>query len=248
MEIFSKSNIGTRKENQDRYDSGVIPSLQAAWAVVCDGMGGAKGGSIASSIAVSYIGEQTAVLIPDLVKMNEKDLSDKLKLIVEEANRKIFDEACRNVNLTGMGTTCEFIFISNHHVHVVHVGDSRTYLVKKDEIIQLTEDHSVVQEMVKRKELTQAQAENHPNKHFITRALGIRYHVFSDVYKRRLHDDDILLICTDGLSNYVTPEEISEVFRQEKGEEAAEALVNRALLAGGSDNITVTIIYSEPVI
>ena len=221
MEIFSKSDVGlVRAQNQDDFRFGVI-APNCVWAVVCDGMGGANGGNIASATAVDYISTK----ITDLYK------SDMTK------------EQIRDPELAGMGTTCEFVFVKDTTVLVVHVGDSRTYSIRGGKIKQLTEDHSVVQEMVRRGELTYEEAQRHPNKNFITRALGIKTSVRLDYIEASFMYGDVLLICSDGLSNHVTTGEMVKICHENRGEDLVNKLIDSAKAAGGSDNITATVIY-----
>ncbi len=224
MEVFSKSDIGlVRTQNQDDFRFGVI-SPSCVWAVVCDGMGGANGGNIASATTKDQIGELMAE-------------------IVMEANKAVFELQSKDPELAGMGTTCEFVFVKDTTVHVVHVGDSRTYAIRGGKIKQLTEDHSVVQEMVRRGELTYEQAQHHPNKNFITRALGIKESLRLDYIVANFIYGDVLLICTDGLSNHVTTGDIVKICHENRGDSLINKLVDCAKADGGSDNITVTVIY-----
>ena len=155
MEVFSKSDIGlVRTQNQDDFRFGVI-SPSCVWAVVCDGMGGANGGNIASATAVEYISTKITALYK--VDMTKDQIGELMAEIVMEANKAVFELQSKDPELAGMGTTCEFVFVKDTTVHVVHVGDSRTYAIRGGKIKQLTEDHSVVQEMVRRGELTYEQ-------------------------------------------------------------------------------------------
>lgn len=163
--------------------------------------------------------------------------------IVVNANIKVFEMSMKDPELTGMGTTCEFVFVKDTTVHVVHVGDSRTYAIRGGKIKQLTEDHSVVQEMVRRGEITYEQAQNHPNKNFITRALGIKPSVRLDYIEANFIYGDVLLICTDGLSNCVTTGDMVKICHENRGEGLITKLVDKAKDGGGSDNITATVIY-----
>ena len=152
MEVFSKSDIGlVRTQNQDDFRFGVI-SPSCVWAVVCDGMGGANGGNIASATAVEYISTKITSLYK--ADMTKDQIGELMAEIVMEANKAVFELQSKDPELAGMGTTCEFVFVKDTTVHVVHVGDSRTYAIRGGKIKQLTEDHSVVQEMVRRGELT----------------------------------------------------------------------------------------------
>ena len=241
MEVFSRSDIGlVRKENQDSCSFSVISS-SCVWAVVCDGMGGAKGGKTASSTAVEFITEFLNKNYSD--KMDEEELAALLIDAVDGANSEVYKKAIDNVELTGMGTTCDLVFIRNSIVHVVHVGDSRTYSIRGGKILQITEDHSVVQEMVRRGELTYEEAQNHPNKNFITRALGIKPSVRLDYIEANFIYGDVLLICTDGLTNHVTTGDMVKICHENRGEGLITKLVDCAKDGGGSDNITVTVIY-----
>jgi len=241
LEVFSKSDVGlVRSQNQDDFRFGVI-SPSCAWAVVCDGMGGANGGNIASATAVDYISTKITDLYKD--DMTKEQIGELMAEIVVNANIKIFELACNDVSLAGMGTTCEFVFVKDTTVHVVHVGDSRTYSIRGGKIKQLTEDHSVVQEMVRRGELTYEQAQRHPNKNFITRALGIKPSVRLDYIEANFVYGDVLLICTDGLSNHVNTGQMVKICHENRGDSLINKLVDAAKKDGGSDNITATVIY-----
>lgn len=241
LEIFSRSDIGLiREENQDSCSFSVISS-SCVWAVVCDGMGGAKGGKIASSIAVEYITEYLNENYQD--SLSDDDLSSVLIEAVDGANLAVYNKSVSDVELTGMGTTCDLVFIRNSVVHVVHVGDSRTYSIRGGKILQLTEDHSVVQEMVRRGEITQEQAQNHPNKNFITRALGVNHNVHIDYIEAQFEYGDVLLLCSDGLSNCVSLSDIVKTVHENRGVLLIDTLIELAKEGGGYDNITVTVIY-----
>ena len=241
MEVFSKSDIGlVRTQNQDDFRFGVI-SPSCVWAVVCDGMGGANGGNIASATAVEYISTKITSLYK--ADMTKDQIGELMTEIVMEANKAVFELQSKDPELAGMGTTCEFVFVKDTTVHVVHVGDSRTYAIRGGKIKQLTEDHSVVQEMVRRGELTYEQAQHHPNKNFITRALGIKESLRLDYIVANFIYGDVLLICTDGLSNHVTTGDIVKICHENRGDSLINKLVDCAKADGGSDNITVTVIY-----
>ena len=241
MEVLSKSDVGLiRTQNQDDFRFGVI-SPSCVWAVVCDGMGGANGGNIASATAVDYISTK----ITDLYKrdMTKEQIGELMAEIVMQANRRIFDLASHDPELAGMGTTCEFVFVKDTTVHVVHVGDSRTYAIRGGKIKQLTEDHSVAQEVERRGELTDEEGQHHPNKNFITRALGIKTSVRLDYIEANFIYGDVLLICSDGLSNHVTTGDMVKICHENRGEDLINKLIDCAKEGGGSDNITATVIY-----
>lgn len=241
MEVFSKTDIGlVRSENQDSSAYSVISS-DCVWAVVCDGMGGVSGGKTASSTAVNYITEFIGNEYRE--DMDDEALVDMLTSAVEGANLSVYKKSMDDYELAGMGTTCDLVFVRGEVVHVVHVGDSRTYSIRGDMIMQITEDHSLVQEMVRRGELTPDQAMRHPNKNLITRALGISHDIQIDYIETEFGDGDVLLICTDGLSNYVSKNDMVRSVKDAKGELLVDTLVEIAKRHGGHDNITVTVIY-----
>lgn len=243
MNIFGKSDIGlVRQTNQDSFSVGKIDD-DIVWAVVCDGMGGASGGNVASSEAAKAIIERIKTLdISENIISNE-ELSSFMTDAVKHANTTVFEMAQNNVELSGMGTTCEFVFVINHRVHVAHVGDSRTYLIRNNRIIQITEDHSFVQEMVRQGQITQEEAEKHPNKNIITRAVGVGADVDVDYIETEFEQGDKILTCTDGLSNMVSAAEMLSIITENDGKTAVGKLVERAVSEGGYDNITVTAIY-----
>jgi len=241
LEIFSKSDVGlVRHENQDSSAFSVISS-DCVWAVICDGMGGAKGGKVASTLAVEHIAE----ILNDNYRdnMSGEEIADMMIAAVEEANLLIYRTAMEDSDLAGMGTTCDLVFIRESSVHVVHVGDSRTYSIRGGKILQLTEDHSVVQEMVRRGELTPDEAMHHPNKNFITRAIGVNHEVHIDYIEAEFAYGDVILICSDGLSNHVSRADMVKTVHENRGVMLIDTLVEIAKRNGGSDNITVTVIY-----
>lgn len=241
MEVFTKTDIGlVRNENQDSSAYSVISS-DCVWAVVCDGMGGASGGKTASSAAVNYISEYLGREYKE--DMDNEALSQMLISAVDGANLAVYKMSMEDYDLAGMGTTCDLVFVRNKTAHVVHVGDSRTYSIRDGKILQITEDHSLVQEMVRRGELTPDQAKNHPNKNLITRALGISHEVHIDYIEAEFNEGDVLLICSDGLSNFVSRADMVRTVSEFKGELMIDTLVEIAKRHGGHDNITVTVVY-----
>ena len=241
MEIFSKSDVGlVRHENQDFAAFSVISS-DCVWAVVCDGMGGANGGKVASTLTVEHIKESLDKSYRD--DMDSDAIAEMLITAVEEANTIVYRTAMEDSSLAGMGTTCDLVFVRESVVHVVHVGDSRTYSIRGGKILQLTEDHSVVQEMVRRGELTPDEAQRHPNKNFITRAVGVSREVHIDYIEAEFAYGDVILICSDGLSNHVPRADMVKTVHENRGVTLIDKLVEIAKRNGGNDNITVTVIY-----
>ncbi len=241
MEAYGRSDIGlVRSSNQDDFYFEVV-SEGCAWAVVCDGMGGANGGNVASSTAVAYIKERFSEEFS--LELSAEEVEKTMTEILIDANRVVYEKAQSTPELSGMGTTCEFVLIRNKQINVIHVGDSRTYSIRGGKLKQITEDHSVVQEMVRRGELTPEQAENHPNKNYITRALGIAPEIVIDFIQFDFAYGDVLLICTDGLSNCVSGIDIIKTVHEKRGESLVDALIERANAGGGKDNITAVVLY-----
>lgn len=243
MQIFFKTDVGlVRSCNQDSCRYGKI-SDTCAWSVVCDGMGGANGGSVASAEAVEEI---SRILCEGFsFDLTEDELRELLVSAVQSANSKVFAMSCEHDNLRGMGTTVEAALIKDGTLYVVHAGDSRVYLISKGEISQVTVDHSLVQQLVDRGQITPEEARVHPNKNFITRALGVEEKLDVDYITRPFAKGDILIMCTDGMSNYFETKELLEVVNDTPHEELAEQFVELAKERGGSDNITVTVLVNE---
>ncbi len=240
MKIYSKSDIGlVRKTNQDSFYTSCLED-GVAWAVVCDGMGGANGGNVASKLAVEKITEQiTSAYRKDMEPNSIKNL---LTTAVYNANALIYEKALEEPSLAGMGTTVVVALVTEEMLYIVHAGDSRAYLITSDGINQLTTDHSVVQEMVKSGEITEEQAMRHPRKNIITRALGIHTEIELDYIEASIASKDAVLICTDGLTNYVKSDKIYQYFQEIDKKDLADALISTAKDLGGSDNITVVVI------
>ena len=237
MKGFAKTDVGKAREmNQDYYS---IPSSESDLQlyILADGMGGYNGGEIASRLAA----ETTKNYIQNNFKKIEHDKEAILKLVkdaMEYANMVVYEESKKDENLQGMGTTLDVCFIYNSKIYIGHVGDSRIYLIKKDIARKITKDHSYVQQLLEDKKITREEAMHHPKKNMLLKALGCTSYVEPDIRARNLEKDDILLMCSDGLTNMVEESKIYEVVRENK-EKAPEILVNLANNAGGYDNITV---------
>lgn len=237
MKIVAKTDKGkVRKDNQDSYAAGELPG-GVAWAVVCDGMGGAAGGNVASSIAVKMISEKIAASYQH--GMSDNSIRNMLISVIETANTSIYEMSCTVESLNGMGTTVVAVIIRDSTLYVAHAGDSRAYRISENSMRQLTRDHSVVQDMVEHGELTEEQAREHPGKNIITRALGVSEDIDVDFSQETLDEKDVIIICTDGLTNYVETDDIYNATRDEHYYEFADRLVNLANENGGGDNITV---------
>lgn len=236
MKIFSKTDKGrVRSDNQDAYFAGRI-SDNAVFAVVCDGMGGANAGNVASENAVRHISEYIIRSYRDSMDISE--LEKTVRNAVTSANIELFDMSASEQSLSGMGTTAIIALIKDGESVIANVGDSRIYLVNEN-IKQLTRDHSVVQSLIESGKITPEDAKYHPRKNVITRAIGAEGSVTADSSVIRLNRGDSLLLCTDGLSNYLDDNEILSVFKNTDISAVPEALVEKANLNGGGDNITV---------
>ncbi len=235
MRIYSKIDIGKeRSSNQDAFFAGEI-SQDIAFAVVCDGMGGANAGEVASQTAVKTISEY--IINSYRKKITIRDFVKILRNALISANITLYDMAAKDEELKGMGTTAVVVVIKGNEVAIAHVGDSRIYLVN-EEIIQLTRDHSIVQTLIESGEISPEDAALHPRKNVITRALGVEEDVAVDTAEFVLSDDDTLLLCTDGLTNFVAVEDILKTFKENDIALVPEKLVELANAGGGGDNIT----------
>lgn len=240
MRIVAKTDIGRkRKSNQDSYAAGELPG-GVAWAVVCDGMGGAAGGNVASSNAVKIISERITSSYRQA--MSPISIKNMLVSAITAANVSIYDMSKANAELEGMGTTVVCTLVTGEVAYIAHAGDSRAYAVSDNKVIQLTKDHSIVQELVEMGSITKDEAKIHPRKNIITRALGVEPEIRIDYCEYDIANNDILLLCTDGLTNFVDDEEFLKIIEDNTYYEIADKLVSAANNNGGADNITVVAI------
>lgn len=243
MKITGRTDTGmVRKTNQDDFAFGNLPD-GAVWAVVCDGMGGANGGSVASTTAVKTISERLASGYS--AGFDGGQVKKLLSEAVEAANVKVFKMSHEDPVLQGMGTTVVACFVlPDKRAFIVHAGDSRAYLIRDFHASQLTRDHSIVQEMVESGELTPDEAKIHPQKNIITRALGVEQSLNIDFSETSINDGDAVLICTDGLSNHTELDMVENAIKLYGYEKSVEELIQTANDNGGSDNITVVFLYN----
>jgi protein phosphatase len=238
VKVYSKTDIGlVRHSNQDAVST-VILEDGSVFAVVCDGMGGANAGNIASEMASKTISDY--VKSSYNFNMDSIDIEKMLKNAIVSANMEIYDMSLKDNELKGMGTTVVSAFVKNSQAVIAHVGDSRAYIAG-NELNQVTKDHSVVQSLIESGKLTPEAAKVHPRKNVITRALGTEENVVVDTNEFSLDNTDVLLLCTDGLSGYVRESEILKVLKKET-ENSPERLIELAKKSGGGDNITVVTI------
>lgn len=240
MKIVAKTDKGlVRSSNQDAYAVGELPG-EVAWAVVCDGMGGEAGGNIASALAVKVISEKITSAYNE--KMRDASIKNLLDSAICAANIEVYDMAYLRPDLQGMGTTVVAVIVRDKTAFIAHAGDSRAYIVSGETIQQITTDHSLVQNMVDRGEITAEQAQHHPKKNLITRAVGVEKRIDIDFSEIDLNDNETLILCTDGLSNFVTNKEMIDDIKDGQYYAFADRLVKRANKNGGGDNITVVAI------
>lgn len=238
MNVFGRTHIGlVRENNQDALEYGTLNET-TQYAVVCDGMGGANGGNIASKIAVEVIGSR----IRDAYREQDGFVSPEhlLTSAMATANIGVYDRAQREEMLSGMGTTVVAVITSGDTAYISHVGDSRLYLYRDGALAQITRDHSVVQELIENGQITEEEARSHPRKNYITRALGVTNEEYGEYDELTVQAGDRLLLCTDGLTNEVSKADMERLLALPI-EEASEALIRAALDDGGMDNITVTL-------
>ena len=227
--IFQATHVGKVRYNNE--DSLIV--IEPNTFVVADGMGGAQAGEVASQMLVETVKNFLAESQPPF---NEKILSRAITL----ANEKILELARSNQNYRGMGTTATILSLDGGQAYFAHVGDSRIYRLRNNFLEQMTEDHSYVETLVKRGELTPEEARVHPMKNVLIQAVGAVDELFIDAANFHVESDDTFLLCTDGLTNMVDDDSIKEILQSESN--PANALIDAALLAGGRDNISVIVV------
>lgn len=243
MKAYMKTDIGKiRSSNQDAMFS-IEPEPGVLCAAVCDGMGGVNGGNIASELCVNTLRSQLQKAYHP--GMSDRSVTQMLTTAFFNANLAVYEESRKDAELAGMGTTAVLALVQQQHLFVVHVGDSRALLLRDGAVQQLTHDHTIVQAMVDSGEISEQQAQCHPHKHIITRAVGVGREVEIDISDWQLQQDDLILLFSDGLSNHLSNEQISAAARRFPPNELAEGLIALANENGGSDNITVVVIAAN---
>jgi len=229
-----------RSQNQDVYQIEALDK-HTLLCVICDGMGGAKSGNVASTLAIDVFTQEVKRSWKS--DMDQERLDTMLENAVKLANFTVYDQAQQFAEFTGMGTTLVAVLIHGKAATIVNVGDSRAYWIGREGIRQLTEDHSLVQMMVARGELTPERARTYPGKNLITRAIGTETVVLCDIFHRKLERGDCLLLCSDGLSNMMDDQEILfEVAHGVNKKHCCQRLLNIAKNRGAPDNVTSVLI------
>ena len=239
MLIKGKSDIGkVRTANEDGFDFGTFDD-GAAWAVVCDGMGGVRGGHIASSMAIDMISDKIKKCYNKAMPVYS--FENIFLSTITTANVIVNDRSYSDTELQGMGTTIVAAIVKDNQACLAHVGDSRIYKLSSDGITQITKDHSLAQQMLDSGQITQEEFENYPKKNIITRALGIDEKIDIDFDFADITEGEALLLCTDGLSGLLSNDEILEIYKNADFELLCDEYIKAANAKGGYDNITAVV-------
>ncbi len=240
MLVAGMTNRGMeRARNEDccffKVDSDI------AMLVVADGMGGHRAGNVASGLAVSKAEQFWAELDRSSLSSTE-ELHKSIRNLIRDANDLILNEAISSAGRQGMGTTLTVGLIHNRHLTIGHIGDSRAYLIKDGQVRLLTRDHSLLEELIKNHQVKPDEVKNHPQRHILTRALGIATDPEIDIIEQKIEPGSVILFCTDGLTNLVSDNEILEAaLKQPDPKLLSESLIDLANERGGFDNITVLV-------
>ena len=241
MNVWAITDTGmVRQQNQDAYRVEVL-SPEQMLLILCDGMGGARAGNVASELAAQTFGD---VILNALQSAQQADAPDKLlEEAVAQANHVVCQRSFDDPGCMGMGTTLVAALVRDGVCHIANVGDSRAYAVSKEGIRRVTRDHSLVEDLVQRGEITPEQARNHPQKNLITRALGVETGTKADLFTESCKPGSFLLLCSDGLSNVVTDQEILyEVIHGGEPSDCCKRLLDITLSRGAPDNVTVVLL------
>lgn len=240
MRAFAKTDVGSKRTmNQDFLycNENSVGSFRNLF-IVADGMGGHKAGDHASKLCVESV-------VNAIANTTHKTPVTIFENAVEEANKTIYEAAKANTEYEGMGTTMVACTLQKDTMYVANIGDSRLYLLR-DTLCQITDDHSLVEELVKQGNLTESEARIHPQKNIITRALGTDRQVNADYFEVEVQKGDVIILCSDGLSNMVDDEEMAYTVKHSSSlKEAGEELIVKANQNGGSDNITVILVQID---
>lgn len=240
MKINGLSDVGrVRKNNEDNFAYGCFED--AVWAVVCDGMGGMRGGEVASEMAVEIIKNQLSLSYSP--KMKSRAVKNLLESAVTAANIKIYSEAAGS-ELAGMGTTVVALILKDGVAHIAYDGDSRAYKIGED-IVQLTTDHTYLQQLYSLDKITKEQMKTDSRRHIITRALGVDDIIKVDYTEADIEDGEIILLCTDGLTNCVSDSSIYEICKAQPFDNLCTTLITKANENGGNDNITAVAVCGK---
>lgn len=231
--ILSAFRTDVGKVRANNQDAPIVSEKLRLYGVA-DGMGGHKGGEVASTSARDDLLRELEGKTPSVATLSGA---------IEEVNRQIYHQQEHDDALTGMGTTLSVLWMSDNFVYIGHVGDSRVYLLRDGEFKQMTLDHSLVEQLVREGVLTEEEAQNHPMRNIITRAIGTDESVEVDVVVEERRKGDLWLACSDGLHGLLDDRQMRDALRQYAPEKAADVLLKAALDAGGRDNVTLVIVH-----
>ncbi len=241
MEVFGKSDLGKARDINEDAIYLAEDDLGINVYILADGMGGYQGGDVASQLAVTAVRSY----IMNNYEITFEDDDDILKLVngsIEYANMVVSEKAKSDKKLNQMGSTLEVVLIIKNKAYIGHVGDSRVYLIRDRKIKKLTTDHSYIQKLISDGKITKEESSKHPDKNMITKAIGTEIVVEAELVQLNLNKNDILIICSDGLTNLVKSNEILELVLDSFDEDIAEKLINRANELGGTDNVSVIVL------
>lgn len=240
MQVWGITDRGcAREENQDSFDGRILDQT-AVIAVVCDGMGGAKAGNIASRVAVDCFISEFIGRDP-----GERTVTERMVDAAGTANHEVFLRSSTETECLGMGTTLVAVYAAEEQAIILNEGDSRAYYINEAGITRVTRDHSLVQHLLERGDITAEEARSHPHKNLITRALGAEAQLRADQYELSWKPGEFLLLCSDGLSNTVTDQEmLYEVIHGGKPETCCQRLLDISLQRGAPDNVTAVLIMN----
>lgn len=239
MICFGATDKGlVREVNQDSFAHAQLAD-RLLYAVLCDGMGGENAGNVASELTVRDVGRELSAALPSAAPDRVESV---IRAAVTHANMVVHKAAAASSDLRGMGTTVVVLVAMGSQVWIGHAGDSRAYLLRDGELTQLTHDHTVVQMLMENGEITQAEALVHPQRHYITRAVGVDRSIQTELVQLQLQPGDSILLCSDGLYNYAAPERFPGLMHRALAEGRADCFIAEALAGGGGDNITAVLI------
>lgn len=233
-----------RPLNEDSYFFCTAPDQKDCYLIiVADGMGGHKAGEVASKMAITSLKQHFLSLSQNFNKLDSSEMEKLLTAMVVEVNDEIYKASLANESFAGMGTTLTMGIVVGYNLWIAHIGDSRAYLIREGVIYKLTEDHSLVGELITKGKLTESEASSHPHRNILTRALGSEVEVLVDVHNFSIQENDVLIFATDGLTNLLTAEEINQMVEKAANfTEIAQDLIALANRRGGPDNITVVLV------
>lgn len=242
MKYSALSDIGVkRQKNEDNWAIVFDKDENPIGFIIADGMGGYLAGEEASKIAVNGMLPVILKCVED--KLSTKEIRDLITEHINIINKKIMDYSLKNLGGLESGTTLSLGMLIDDKLHIIHVGDSRIYRIRDNEILRLTEDHSLVSQLMKKGLISADEANHHPERNKITKALGFEKDFFPDIFIEQIKKADIYVFCTDGLYEEIDDKEILNSVLNEPREDISKSLIEKAKESGGTDNITVIVVW-----